>query len=197
MDTAINATFSWHTKENTSTWIPPPSKQFKMRSEQIVFQAFPHSTNPHATSGRTKNRTYRVCRNKCSYSFHINTSSYQMLFTTARSATASKNAVFWNVAPCVFVTDGRYGGTCPLHLQGRGITRGRKIVRLWQIIVILKLVVCILLRVLGQVEGFRLTQHWFEYFIYLVTATCFGLMTIFKRKRLKMVIRPKHIAVTK
>jgi hypothetical protein len=31
--------------------------------------------------------------------------------------------------------------------------------------VILKLVVCILLRVLGQVQGFRLTQHWFEYFI--------------------------------
>jgi hypothetical protein len=30
---------------------------------------------------------------------------------------------------------------------------------------ILKLVVCILLRVLGQVQGFRLTQHWFEYFI--------------------------------
>jgi hypothetical protein len=29
----------------------------------------------------------------------------------------------------------------------------------------LKLVVCILLRVLGQVEAFRLTQHWFEYFI--------------------------------
>jgi hypothetical protein len=27
------------------------------------------------------------------------------------------------------------------------------------------LVVCILLRVLGQVQGFRLTQHWFEYFI--------------------------------
>jgi hypothetical protein len=30
---------------------------------------------------------------------------------------------------------------------------------------ILKLVVCILLRVLGQVQGFHLTQHWFEYFI--------------------------------
>jgi hypothetical protein len=29
----------------------------------------------------------------------------------------------------------------------------------------LKLVVCIMLRVLGQVQGFRLTQHWFEYFI--------------------------------
>jgi hypothetical protein len=29
----------------------------------------------------------------------------------------------------------------------------------------LKLVVCILLHVLGQVQGFRLTQHWFEYFI--------------------------------
>jgi hypothetical protein len=44
--------------------------------------------------------------------------------------------------------------------------------------IILKLVVCILLRVLGQVEGFRLTQHY-KYF------------------RLKMVIRPKHVAVTK
>jgi hypothetical protein len=32
-------------------------------------------------------------------------------------------------------------------------------------IIVLKLVVCILLRVLGQVQGFRLTQHWFEYFI--------------------------------
>jgi hypothetical protein len=32
-------------------------------------------------------------------------------------------------------------------------------------LVILKLVVCILLRVLGQVQGFRLTQHWFEFFI--------------------------------
>jgi hypothetical protein len=28
----------------------------------------------------------------------------------------------------------------------------------------LKLVVCILLRVLGQVQDFRLTQHCFEYF---------------------------------
>jgi hypothetical protein len=32
-------------------------------------------------------------------------------------------------------------------------------------VLVLKLVVCILLRVLGQVQGFRLTQHWFEYFI--------------------------------
>jgi hypothetical protein len=32
-------------------------------------------------------------------------------------------------------------------------------------IFVLKLVVCILLRVLGQVQGFRLTQQWFEYFI--------------------------------
>jgi hypothetical protein len=29
----------------------------------------------------------------------------------------------------------------------------------------LKVGFCILLRVLGQVQGFRLTQHWFEYFI--------------------------------
>jgi hypothetical protein len=33
---------------------------------------------------------------------------------------------------------------------------------------ILKLVVCILLRVLGQVQGFCLTQHCFEYiYIYI------------------------------
>jgi hypothetical protein len=36
---------------------------------------------------------------------------------------------------------------------------------------ILKLVVCILLRVLGHVQGFRLTQHWFEYFIQYVAVT--------------------------
>jgi hypothetical protein len=34
----------------------------------------------------------------------------------------------------------------------------------WTKMFILKLVVCILLRVLGQVQGFRLTQHSFEYF---------------------------------
>jgi hypothetical protein len=51
--------------------------------------------------------------------------------------------------------------------------------------IILNLAVCILLRVLDQVQvqGFRLTQH------YLNTATCFGRMTI------SMVIRPKHAAV--
>jgi hypothetical protein len=48
----------------------------------------------------------------------------------------------------------------------------------------LKLVVCILLRVLGQVQGFRLTQHWFEYFLDCIYF------------RLKMAIRPKHVAVT-
>jgi hypothetical protein len=42
---------------------------------------------------------------------------------------------------------------------------------------ILKLVVCILLCVLGQVQGFRLTQHCFEYF------------------RLKIVTRTKHVEV--
>jgi hypothetical protein len=52
---------------------------------------------------------------------------------------------------------------------------------------ILKLVVCVLLRVLGQVQGFRLTQHCFEYF-YPVTATCFGLMTIFRWKYIHVYI---------
>jgi hypothetical protein len=35
----------------------------------------------------------------------------------------------------------------------------------FKIVLVLKLVVCILLRVLGQVQGFRLKQHLFEYFI--------------------------------
>jgi hypothetical protein len=46
---------------------------------------------------------------------------------------------------------------------------------------ILKLVVCILLRVLDQVQGFRLTQHRSNscLLFYSITATCFGRMTIF------------------
>jgi hypothetical protein len=48
------------------------------------------------------------------------------------------------------------GGPHPCHVT---VKRGPINVR-----VILKLVVCILLRVLGQVQGFRLMQHWFEYF---------------------------------
>jgi hypothetical protein len=30
-----------------------------------------------------------------------------------------KNAVFWNVASCAFITNRRFGGACRLHLQGR------------------------------------------------------------------------------
>jgi hypothetical protein len=37
--------------------------------------------------------------------------------------------------------------------------------RKYELGIFLKLVVCILLRVLGQVQGFRLTQNCFEYFI--------------------------------
>jgi hypothetical protein len=29
------------------------------------------------------------------------------------------NAVFWDVAPCGFIINRRFGGTCHLHLQGR------------------------------------------------------------------------------
>jgi hypothetical protein len=43
-----------------------------------------------------------------------------------------------------------------------------------RLLFLLKLVVCILLRVLGQVQGFRLTQHCFWIF-YLITATCVAL----------------------
>jgi hypothetical protein len=30
-----------------------------------------------------------------------------------------KNAVFWGVAPCGFIINQRFGGTCRPHLQGR------------------------------------------------------------------------------
>jgi hypothetical protein len=29
-----------------------------------------------------------------------------------------KNAVFWDVAPCIYVVNRRFGGTYRLHLQG-------------------------------------------------------------------------------
>jgi hypothetical protein len=47
---------------------------------------------------------------------------------------------------------------------------------------VLNLVVCILLRLLDQVQGFHLTQHCLNSCLvfYSVTATCFGRMTIFK-----------------
>jgi hypothetical protein len=32
----------------------------------------------------------------------------------------SKSAVFWAMAPWVFIINRRFGGTCRLHLQGRG-----------------------------------------------------------------------------
>jgi hypothetical protein len=35
------------------------------------------------------------------------------------TAVSMKNAVFWDVAPCGFIIDRRFGGTCPLHLQGK------------------------------------------------------------------------------
>jgi hypothetical protein len=51
--------------------------------------------------------------------------------------------------------------------------------------VTLNLVVCILLRVLDQVQvqGFRLTHHCFNTWLvfYLIAAACFGRMTIFRR----------------
>jgi hypothetical protein len=30
-----------------------------------------------------------------------------------------KNAVFWDVVPCRFIKNRRFGGTCRLHLHGR------------------------------------------------------------------------------
>jgi hypothetical protein len=35
------------------------------------------------------------------------------------TAVTRKNAVFWNVAPCRYCINRRFGGTYGLHLQGR------------------------------------------------------------------------------
>jgi hypothetical protein len=51
-----------------------------------------------------------------------------------------------------------------LSFAGYCSTLNTEAVSFFETSIDLKLVVCILLRVLGQVEGFRLTQ-WFEYFI--------------------------------
>jgi hypothetical protein len=37
----------------------------------------------------------------------------------SRSQNTFVIAVFWHVAPCVFIIKRRSGGTCRLHLQGR------------------------------------------------------------------------------
>jgi hypothetical protein len=34
-------------------------------------------------------------------------------------AVTKKNAVFWDAAPCGFIINRSFGGTCLLHLQGR------------------------------------------------------------------------------
>jgi hypothetical protein len=34
------------------------------------------------------------------------------------TAMIKKNAVFWDVAPCRYFVNRRFGGTYPLHLQG-------------------------------------------------------------------------------
>jgi hypothetical protein len=47
---------------------------------------------------------------------------------------------------------------CDVHIRATPPERNPLTCRM-----VLKLIVCILLRVLGQVQGVRLTQHWFEY----------------------------------
>jgi hypothetical protein len=44
---------------------------------------------------------------------HINDIVGAEIFTVV----TMKNAVFWDVAPCGFITNQRFGGKCRLHLQ--------------------------------------------------------------------------------
>jgi hypothetical protein len=43
-----------------------------------------------------------------------------------------KNAVFWDVAPCGFCVNRRFGGTYRLHLQGRNIREQGTSLSMWQ-----------------------------------------------------------------
>jgi hypothetical protein len=54
----------------------------------------------------------------------INQFLYRMCFSTV----TMKGAAFWDEAPCEFIINGRFGGTCHFLLQGR-ITRATKSVR--------------------------------------------------------------------
>jgi hypothetical protein len=59
-----------------------------------------------------------------------------------------------------------------------------------------------LIRMVDQVQGFRLTQHCFFnscFVFFSITATCFGLMTIFRRKyvmKLLILIEDGHTTET-
>jgi hypothetical protein len=57
--------------------------------------------------------------------------------------------------------------------------------KLVRLIKMLNLIVCIMLHVLDQVEGFCLMQHCFN--------SC---LLFYSNFRMKMVIQPKHVAVT-
>jgi hypothetical protein len=42
------------------------------------------------------------------------------------AAVSMKNAVLWNVAPCGFIINRRFGGTCRFHLQSSKVTHEGK-----------------------------------------------------------------------
>jgi hypothetical protein len=41
-------------------------------------------------------------------------------------AVTMKNVVFWDVAPCVYFENRRFGGTCRLHHKGDKSRRAKK-----------------------------------------------------------------------
>jgi hypothetical protein len=53
----------------------------------------------------------------------------QMKVTDVTNTT--KNAVFWDVAPCRYCVNRRFGGTYGLHLQGRNIRERETSVNRW------------------------------------------------------------------
>jgi hypothetical protein len=60
---------------------------------------------------------------KCKKSFHVRFEVF--------TAVTTKNAVFWDVAPCRSCMSGRFGGTYRLHLRGRKIREQGTSVSRW------------------------------------------------------------------
>jgi hypothetical protein len=65
----------------------------------------------------------------------VNASDLHLRSTYVRfevlTAVTRKNAVFWDVAPCISCVNRRFGGTYRLHLQVREIRERGTSVRMW------------------------------------------------------------------
>jgi hypothetical protein len=55
----------------------------------------------------------------CARGYELESQFMVIVMLELRTKSLKKNALFWDVAPCDFIINRRFGGTCRLHLQGR------------------------------------------------------------------------------